>query len=96
MLDKGGVAIIDVRGTDEWSEQRLESSINIPLDDLGAGKGDALLPNDKATPILTVCNVGEKSLYAMLLLKALGYQRVKNLMGGINAWVSEGMPTESG
>jgi rhodanese-related sulfurtransferase len=43
-----------------------------------------------------VCNVGEKSLHAMLLLKADGYEKVRNMMGGMTAWVGEGMPTESG
>jgi rhodanese-related sulfurtransferase len=30
----------------------------------------------------------------MLLLKSLGYQRVKNIFGGLNAWLAEGRPTE--
>jgi rhodanese-related sulfurtransferase len=30
----------------------------------------------------------------MLLLKALGYQSVKNLRGGIKAWLEAGLPTE--
>ena len=51
---------------------------------------------DRSSLIITVCNIGEKSLYAMLLLKSLGYQNVKNIQGGLNAWISEGLPTESG
>jgi cysteine synthase/rhodanese-related sulfurtransferase len=97
LLDKGGAVVIDVRGAEEYAEQRLESAIHVSLEDLGSGNDlDARLPKDKSTPILTVCNVGEKSLYAMLLLKALGHQKVQNLMGGMNAWISEGLPTESG
>jgi rhodanese-related sulfurtransferase len=31
----------------------------------------------------------------MLYLKSLGYNQVKTLSGGTNAWVAEGLPTES-
>ena len=52
--------------------------------------GAAGLPADRGTLIVTVCNVGRKSLSGMLLLKSLGYARVKNLMGGLAAWTAEG------
>jgi rhodanese-related sulfurtransferase len=34
-----------------------------------------------------------RSLYAQLLLKAQGYTTVKNVDGGIAAWISAGLPT---
>jgi len=85
--------VVDVRSAEEFKEQHIESAINLPLEDLAAGKTTGL-PPDRALPLVTVCNVGEKSLYAMLVLKALGYEKVKNLMGGMNAWSAEGLPTE--
>lgn len=97
LLDNQHPLVIDVRSAEEFEEQHLESAINIPLEELGrVSATDARLPTDRGASILTVCNVGEKSLYAMLLLKAHGFEKVKNLMGGMTAWVSEGMPTESG
>ena len=94
LVESGTPTVIDVRSAAEYAEQHVEKAIHIPLEDLAAGNvGD--LPSDKTHPLITVCNVGEKSLYAMLLLKSLGYQNVKNILGGLNAWVSEGMPTES-
>jgi cysteine synthase/rhodanese-related sulfurtransferase len=84
--------VIDVRTGEEYQEERMEGSINIPLDDLSAA-GD--LPRDKGAPIVTVCNTGRKSLSGMLLLKSLGYRNVKNLMGGLAAWSAEGHPLES-
>ncbi len=93
LVDKGA-AIVDVRSPEEFAEQHIEASMNTPLEELQNG-ATPNVPADRTATIVTVCNVGEKSLYAMLLLKALGYEKVKNLMGGMNAWVSEGMPTES-
>ena len=43
---------------------------------------------------MTVCSVGKKSLTGMLVLKSLGYHNVVNLMGGLTAWMAEGMPVE--
>jgi rhodanese-related sulfurtransferase len=41
-----------------------------------------------------MCGSGKRSLTAMLMLKSLGYKNVKSLNGGLNAWVTEGCPTE--
>jgi cysteine synthase/rhodanese-related sulfurtransferase len=84
--------VIDVRTGEEYQQERMEGSINIPLDDLPAARD---LPRDKGAPIVTVCNTGRKSLSGMLVLKSLGYRNVKNLMGGLSAWSAEGHPLES-
>ena len=49
----------------------------------------------KDTPIITVCNVGRVSLSGMLVLKSLGFHKVKNLQGGLSSWVAEGNSLES-
>jgi rhodanese-related sulfurtransferase len=42
-----------------------------------------------------MCKVGERSLYGMLLLKAMGYHDVKSVSGGLQAWTAAGLPTEA-
>jgi cysteine synthase/rhodanese-related sulfurtransferase len=79
---------VDVRTPADFAGGHIEGSINIPLEQL-ADKARGL-PASRDTPIITVCNVGRSSLTGMLVLKSLGYHKVKNLMGGLNAWVSEG------
>jgi cysteine synthase/rhodanese-related sulfurtransferase len=91
IVEAGATTVIDVRTKPEFDEERIENAVNFPLDDIVAGT--AMLPPDLGTPIVTVCNVGEKSLYAMLLLKAQGYREVKNVIGGMNAWIADGQPT---
>ncbi len=85
--------ILDVRTVEAFAQEHLEGSINIPLDDLREDSHG--LPGDRETQIITVCNVGKISLSGMLVLKSMGYQNVRNLMGGLTAWVGEGMPLES-
>jgi cysteine synthase/rhodanese-related sulfurtransferase len=84
---------VDVRTPAEFAEGHIEGAVNVPLDALGDKA--AGLPKDKDAPIVTVCNVGRVSLTGMLILKSLGYHKVKNLMGGLNSWVSEGNPLET-
>ncbi len=83
--------VLDVRTADEYGQERMEGSINLPLDQLA---GAAELPPDRDAVIVTVCNTGRKSLSGMLLLKSLGYRNVRNLMGGLTAWSAEGHPLE--
>ncbi|MFO0553657.1 MAG: pyridoxal-phosphate dependent enzyme [Polyangiaceae bacterium] len=87
--------IVDVRSAKEFAEERLRGAVNVPLPDI-AGGYPVGLPDDKDAPLLTVCKVGERSLYGMLLLKSLGYHRVLNLKGGLKAWTAAGFPTERG
>lgn len=91
-LVESGVTLVDVRNPPEVQQVRLSESVNLPLPELSAGSLDGL-PPDRATPILTLCGVGTRSLYALLLLKAQGYTDVRSVDGGINAWVEAGLPT---
>ena len=95
MLSQPRAMVLDVRSPEEFMEQHIENAVNVPLDRLAEGAPPEL-PAERGTAMLTVCGVGEKSLYAMLLLKSLGYRDVKNLMGGMQAWLGEGMPTMAG
>jgi cysteine synthase/rhodanese-related sulfurtransferase len=86
--------LVDVRTLDEYMKEHPEGALSAPLPDIAAGR-PTVLPGDRAAPILTVCKVGERSLVGMLLLKASGYQQVKSVRGGLDAWVTAGLPTVS-
>jgi rhodanese-related sulfurtransferase len=42
-----------------------------------------------------VCDRGNLSISGMLFLQSLGYQNVRSLNGGTNAWADQGLPTGS-
>lgn len=86
--------LVDVRSLDEWLAERPEGALSVPLDAIASGEA-SVLPEDRTTPILTVCKVGERSLRGMLLLKARGYRDVSSVAGGLEAWRAAGLPTES-
>lgn len=90
LLDQG-VTLIDVRNPDEIVRTRIDGSLALPLPDLSSGSTVGL-PDDLDAPLVTICAAGTRSLYALLLLKARGYRNVKSVAGGMNAWLSAGLP----
>jgi cysteine synthase/rhodanese-related sulfurtransferase len=85
-------SLYDVRNPDEYAAGTVAGAENIPLGSLSDGVAVPLLPDDKDAPIVTLCKVGERSLHALVLLKALGYRNVKSVRGGMNAWSAAGLP----
>ncbi len=77
--------LIDVREPDENAIVRIDGSRLIPLKTLP----DALatLPRDRE--ILVHCKAGGRSAKAVQLLLDHGFTRVKNVTGGIDAWLAE-------
>jgi S-sulfo-L-cysteine synthase (O-acetyl-L-serine-dependent) len=93
ILDKtAGSTLIDVRTPEEFASGHAPGAKNVPLAELAAGGAEGL-PPDKDAPVVTICKIGERSLYGLLLLKAMGYQQVKNVRGGIQGWAADGLPT---
>ena len=90
LLKEKRALLIDVRSPEEFAERHAKGAINIPLGELD---DEADLPDDRQAPLITICAVGQRSLMAMLVLKSIGYRNVKNVAGGLNAWVAGGLPT---
>ena len=89
-----GPLVIDVRDFDAYRQSHIEGAISIPLYELAARVPE--LPQDRQAQILTVCERGNISLPAVLLLTTLGYQNARSVSGGTSAWQQMGYATESG
>ena len=84
----------DVRGFDTYRQGHVAGAEPFPL--ANASSYESLLPQDKQTPIVTVCNIGQLSISGVLYLKSLGYKNVRSLDGGTNGWREAGYPIEIG
>lgn len=73
--------IIDVRSRREFSEEHIDSAINIPLPELK--KNISKYVDSKNKKILVYCQRGSRSKRAAQILNDLGYANVFNLKGGI-------------
>ena len=77
--------LIDVREPDEYAAAHIEGSRLIPLKTLPENLDS--LPKDR--DILVHCKAGGRSAKAVQLMLDHGYTRVKNVTGGIDAWLAE-------
>lgn len=83
--------ILDVRSQAEWDDKgHIEGAVLIPVIDLPANL--AQLPADKAAPVVVLCASGHRGAMAQMYLQALGYTNVRNLGGGMNAWIAAELP----
>ena len=74
---------IDVRTPGEYKGNHIREFKNIPLN-LLAEKAEKELSKDKE--VIVICQSGMRSGQASKLLKKLGYTKVTNVKGGMNAW----------
>ena len=77
--------LLDVREQYEYDICHIEGSLLIPLSTVPQHLSD--LPKDKNIVIL--CHLGMRSASAVNYLKANGFEKVSNLLGGINSWAVE-------
>jgi hydroxyacylglutathione hydrolase len=88
-----GALVIDVRQPDEWMSGHIPQAELIPLDGIYLF-GKALADQPKDRDVILVCEMGQRSLVAAEIALVAGYQRVHNLVGGMNAWRRRGLPLE--
>ncbi len=83
--------ILDVRTQAEWdADGHIEGAVLIPVNELPARLSE--LPADKAAPIVVLCKSGHRGAMVLMYLNTLGYTNVRNLAGGLNAWITAELP----
>jgi rhodanese-related sulfurtransferase len=75
--------LLDVREPEELADGAIPGAVNIPMDEVGRRLRE--LPTDRE--IVVICHLGQRSEYIAGMLNALGYDRVLNLEGGMDAWL---------
>jgi len=89
------ITLIDVRTQDEWDNVGyIEGASLVPIQDFMSMQ--SMWPEDKDTPIVVYCASSYRGGMAKTMMELMGYTDVRNLIGGINAWLAEGLPVEGG
>jgi len=81
------IILIDVRESDEFSENSIPGSISVPLGDLDTST--VLQEISKESQIVVVCLSGCRSEFAQQMLLDMGFKHVYDLSGGLANWSSE-------
>jgi rhodanese-related sulfurtransferase len=74
--------LLDVREPSEFKDGHVEGALNIPLPQLRARLGE--LPGGRE--IWVYCAAGQRSYYALRILRQHGYSCVRNLSGGFTSY----------
>ena len=83
------IVVIDVRNPYELDICRIAGSTPIPLNDLPMRMTEL----DPDGEIVVHCKMGGRSSQAASFLRGQGYRNVRNLTGGILAWIDKIEPT---
>lgn len=82
---------IDVRTPEEYAGGHAARAVNIPLDTLSS----SLDKLEKNEPVYLICQTGNRSKKAAVMLKDAGFNNVLNITGGTVAWQAAGLPMEN-
>lgn len=73
---------VDVREPWEFALARIPGAVLIPLGELAARIGEL----DPSRPVAAYCHHGARSLRALQILRAAGFEDIAHLAGGIDAY----------
>ena len=83
LLDEGQpLLLLDVREQPEWDHCRIPGATLLPMSEIAERLEE--LPRDR--PIVCQCHHGGRSAQVMHFLLSRGFEDVRNLSGGIDAW----------
>jgi rhodanese-related sulfurtransferase len=90
--DPNGPLIVDVREVDEFASERIAGVALLPISSFPARHEE--LPRDR--PLLMICHAGSRSMSATMFLRQRGWTDVRNVEGGMLAWMRDGLPVRTG
>ena len=86
------VLLVDVRGSEERAIASIPGAQAIHLDEFRSGAAVLQIPFDQ--PVVIHCKVGSRSEEASRILIEAGHPDVRNLEGGVLAWVRDVDPSQ--
>lgn len=93
--DEGGedFLLLDVRESAERAEACIPGSQPVPLAQVLSESGRAALP--RHLPVVVSCQSGTRSALAAHALREAGFGQVRNLTGGLEAWLAWASPANA-
>jgi rhodanese-related sulfurtransferase len=80
--------LLDVRTAGEYEAEHIDGALHLPLPSLLR----RLMELPRESPLAVICGSGYRSSIAASLLRAAGFSRVQNVMGGMGAYLETQLP----
>jgi rhodanese-related sulfurtransferase len=74
--------LLDVREPWEYEKARIEGARLVPMGEVPARLGEI----DTHAEVVAICHHGGRSQQVAMFLEKNGFQKVHNLVGGVDAW----------
>lgn len=78
------LVLVDIRESEELAIASIEGALWIPMGELGSRINEIDAGED--TTIALICHSGRRSLSATVALQRAGFEEVRSVAGGIDAW----------
>jgi rhodanese-related sulfurtransferase len=85
-----GAIVLDLRSKAAYDAGHIGDARNVPAAELEAQAESLKKWRDKS--LITYCDSGINGASSARVLTKLGFTKVFNLQGGLNAWIKENMP----
>jgi rhodanese-related sulfurtransferase len=85
-----GALVLDLRGKESFDAGHIIDARNVPVADLEAQSQTLKKWREKS--VITYCDSGVSGAAAARTLTKLGFTKVFNLDGGLNAWMKDNLP----
>lgn len=89
-INREDAVIIDNRSANSFKEGHIAKARNIPSDQIEQSMNK--LAALKQKPIIVVCERGQSAMTVANKLRKNGFENVRTLSGGMQAWKSASMP----
>jgi rhodanese-related sulfurtransferase len=89
-----GALVLDLRPKESFEAGHIADARNVPAAEL-AGSADTL-KKWRERAVITYCDSGVSGATAVRTLTKLGFTKVFNLDGGLNAWIKDNLPLAKG
>jgi rhodanese-related sulfurtransferase len=85
-----GALVVDLRGKEAYDAGHIGEARNVPVAELESQAESLKKWRDKN--VITYCDSGASGAGGARTLMKLGFTKVFNLQGGLNAWVKDNLP----
>ena len=89
-----GALVLDLRSKEAFEAGHIGDARNIPASELESSVDSLKKWRDRA--VITYCDSGVSAGSAVRTLTKLGFTKVFNLEGGVNAWIKDNLPLTKG